>query len=113
MAGKPKMLWSAQLDLATTHGLLGKATLRHLVETDEWSRPILEIVDEHIAYQTKLERDGIMLPPDRWRAKTRRNGSVKVPSCTKRNRSMLHEQSLRPTQCTAAAQELLHSASGC
>jgi uncharacterized protein len=60
MAAEPKMLWSEQIDLAATHGLLGKRLYVISSKPTNGLGPILENVEEHIAYQTELERDGIM-----------------------------------------------------
>ncbi|ONI78521.1 hypothetical protein BWI15_01225 [Kribbella sp. ALI-6-A] len=54
------MKWSEQAEIAHTHGLLGK-TLYVISSTPRRGlQPILDVLDEHIAYQTQLERDGVM-----------------------------------------------------
>ena len=60
MTAEPKILWSEQIDLAATRGLLGKRLYVISSKPTKGLGPIMGMVDEHIAYQTKLERDGIM-----------------------------------------------------
>ena len=54
------MSWQEMIDFAKTHDLLG---LRLYVVSSKPTTglgPILAALEEHIAYQTKLERDGVM-----------------------------------------------------
>ena len=60
MTEAPKMLWQELVDLSETHGLLG---LQLYVVTSIPANglgPILANLDKHVAYQTLLEKNGIM-----------------------------------------------------
>ena len=55
-----RMKWEEQREIALTHGLLGKTLYVISSRPTGGLQPILDVLDEHIAYQTKLERDGVM-----------------------------------------------------
>lgn len=55
-----RMKWEEQREIALTHGLLGKTLYVISSRPTSGLQPILDVLDEHIAYQTKLERDGVM-----------------------------------------------------
>jgi uncharacterized protein len=60
MTHEPKMPWHALVELCTTKGLLAKQLWVISSKPTDGLGPILDNLEEHLAYQTKLERDGIM-----------------------------------------------------
>lgn len=60
MTQKPKMPWQELVELCTTKGLLAKQLWVISSKPTNGLGPILDNLEEHLAYQTKLERDGIM-----------------------------------------------------
>lgn len=60
MPQEPKMPWQELVELCTTKGLLAKQLWVISSKPTHGLRPILDNLEEHLAYQTKLERDGIM-----------------------------------------------------
>ena len=55
-----RMKWEEQREIARTHGLLGKTLYVISSRPTNGLQPVLDALDEHIAYQTRLERDGVM-----------------------------------------------------
>jgi uncharacterized protein YciI len=55
-----RMKWEEQREIAQTHGLLGKTLYVISSQPTSGLQPVLDALDEHIAYQTRLERDGVM-----------------------------------------------------
>jgi len=60
MTQEPKMPWHELVELCTTKGLLAKQLWVISSKPTDGLGPILDNLEEHLAYQTKLERDGIM-----------------------------------------------------
>jgi uncharacterized protein len=60
MTQEPKMPWHELVELCTTKGLLAKQLWVISSKPTDGLAPILDNLEEHLAYQTKLERDGIM-----------------------------------------------------
>lgn len=60
MTQEPKMPWQELVELCTTKGLLAKQLWVISSKPTNGLGPILDNLEEHLAYQTKLERDGIM-----------------------------------------------------
>jgi uncharacterized protein len=60
MTQEPKMPWHELVELCTTKGLLAKRLWVISSKPTDGLGPILDNLEEHLAYQTKLERDGIM-----------------------------------------------------
>lgn len=54
------MKWEEQREIARSHGLLGKTLYVISSRPTNGLQPVLDALDEHIAYQTRLERDGVM-----------------------------------------------------
>ena len=54
------MPWHELVELCTTKGLLAKQLWVISSKPTDGLGPILDNLEEHLAYQTKLERDGIM-----------------------------------------------------
>jgi uncharacterized protein len=60
MTQEPKMPWHELVELCTTKGLLAKQLWVISSKPTNGLGPILDNLEEHLAYQTKLEHDGIM-----------------------------------------------------
>ena len=60
MTEEPKMPWQQLVEFGRTHGLLGMRLYVIASKPTNGLGPILENLEQHVAYQTKLERDGIM-----------------------------------------------------
>lgn len=60
MTQEPKMPWQELVELCNTKGLLAKQLWVISSKPTNGLGPILDNLEEHLAYQTKLERDGIM-----------------------------------------------------
>jgi uncharacterized protein len=54
------MTWQQLVDFSTTHDLLAMQMYVLFSEPTNGLQPVLDNLDEHIKYQTKLEQDGIM-----------------------------------------------------
>jgi uncharacterized protein len=57
---EPKMMWPALVEYAKTNGLLGMRLYVISSKPANGLGPVLQNLDDHIAYQTELERGGIM-----------------------------------------------------
>jgi uncharacterized protein len=55
-----KMMWPTMVEYAGTNGLLGMCLYVISSKPTNGLGPILQNLDDHIAYQTELERDGTM-----------------------------------------------------
>jgi uncharacterized protein YciI len=55
-----EMTWQSMLDYSREHELLAKQLYVVFSEPTNGLGPIMEVVDEHVRYQTKLELDGVM-----------------------------------------------------
>lgn len=55
-----RMKWEEQREIARAHGLLGKTLYVISSQPTSGLQPVLDVLREHIAYQTRLERDGVM-----------------------------------------------------
>lgn len=60
MSEEHKMPWPEMVEFAHTHNLLGLRLYVIASTPTSGLGPILENLEEHVAYQTKLEQDGIM-----------------------------------------------------
>jgi uncharacterized protein len=60
MTQEPKMPWQELVELCATKGLLAKQLWVISSKPTDGLGPILDNLEEHLAYQTKLEQDGIM-----------------------------------------------------
>jgi uncharacterized protein YciI len=60
MTQEPKMPWKELVELCNTKGLLAKQLWVISSKPTNGLGPILDNLEEHLAWQTKLERDGIM-----------------------------------------------------
>ena len=56
----PTMSWQEMVDFSRTHELLAKRLFVVSSKPTNGLGPILEVVDEHVRYQTQLELDGVM-----------------------------------------------------
>ena len=54
-----EMTWQSMVDYSREHELLAKQLYVVFSEPTNGLGPILEVVDEHVRYQTKLELDGM------------------------------------------------------
>ena len=57
---EPMMSWADLLAWSDEHGLLAKRLYVVLSEPTNGLGPVLDNLDEHVGYQTKLEREGVM-----------------------------------------------------
>jgi uncharacterized protein YciI len=57
---EPMMSWTELLAWSDGHGLLAKRLYVVLSEPTSGLGPVLDNLDDHVAYQTRLENDGIM-----------------------------------------------------
>lgn len=60
MSEEPRMSWQEQVDFAASHGLLGMRLYVISSKPSNGLRAVLDNVEEHVAFQTQLERDGVM-----------------------------------------------------
>src|ERR1700680_3855303 len=60
VAQEPKMPWPEMVEFANTHDLLGMRLYVISSKPTDGLGPILQNLEQHIAYQTELERKGIM-----------------------------------------------------
>ncbi|MBB5166317.1 YciI family protein [Mycobacterium sp. AZCC_0083] len=60
MTTEHTMKWSEMVEFADRHDLLGMRLYVISSKPTNGLGPVLQNLEEHIAYQTKLERDGIM-----------------------------------------------------
>ncbi len=57
---EPTMAWQELVDYSTSHDLLAKRLYVVSSKPTRGLGPILDNLDEHVTYQTRLERDGVM-----------------------------------------------------
>lgn len=57
---EPTMSWQEMVDFSTSHDLLAKRLYVVSSKPTNGLGSILEVVDEHVKYQTQLELDGVM-----------------------------------------------------
>jgi uncharacterized protein len=55
-----RMPWDELYQYSTEHGLLAKKLYVVMTEPTNGLGPVLENLDEHVKYQTRLEREGVM-----------------------------------------------------
>ena len=57
---EPRMTWQEMVDFSESHDLLAKRLYVISSKPTNGLGPINKVLDEHVEFQTKLEKDGIM-----------------------------------------------------
>ena len=96
-----EMTWQSMVDYSREHELLAKQLYVVFSEPTNGLGPILEVVDEHVRYQTKLEVDGIMWAAGPMATPDEREWLGDGCSCTGPTPSRRRRGTPRTTRCTS------------